>query len=40
MKTAENKNFIKDGLTDEKIKEIFFVGSQQKRLIRVWEKII
>ena len=39
MKTAEIKNFIKDGLTDEKIKEIFFVG-QQKRLIRVWEKII
>ena len=40
MKTPEIKNFIKDGLTDEKIKEIFFVGSQQKRLIRVWEKII
>ena len=40
MKTAEIKNFIKDGLTDEKIKEIFFVGTQQKRLIRVWEKII
>ena len=39
MKTPEIKNFIKDGLTDEKIKEIFFVG-QQKRLIRVWEKII
>ena len=40
MKTSEIKNFIKDGLTDEKIKEIFFVGSQQKRLIRVWERII
>ena len=39
MKTSEIKNFIKDGLTDEKIKEIFFV-EQQKRLIRVWEKII
>lgn len=40
MKTTEIKNFIKDGLTDEKIKEIFFINTQPKRLVRVWEKII
>ena len=40
MKTSKIKNFIKDGLTDEKIKEIFFINTQPKRLVRVWEKII
>jgi len=27
MKTPEIRNFIKDGLTDEKIKEIFFTNT-------------
>ena len=40
MKTPEIKNFIKNGLTDEKIKEIFFTNTQPKRLVRVWGKII
>lgn len=39
MKKYKIQEFIKDGITDEKIKEIFFPKPSQ-RLVRTWKKII
>ena len=39
MKKYQIQDFIKDGLNDEKIQEIFF-PKPSKRLVRVWKTII